>query len=80
MSESSEGVTPPYQTSAKADKKQETNSEPRVLEGMPKIVETPQSVQAEIDKAKFTQERLLRINEAKRRIKTLKRGQLENSG
>lgn len=72
MSESSEHtITPP--PPSLAVKNNETNEAPRVLE-------TPDTIQKEIDKTKFARERLERNMEAKRRIRVFKKSQLENSG
>ncbi|OGM88832.1 hypothetical protein A2594_00805 [Candidatus Woesebacteria bacterium RIFOXYD1_FULL_41_28] len=46
----------------------------------PKVIITPESTQREIDEFRFAQQRLARRIEAKRRIDSLKRSQLSNSG
>lgn len=71
MSESSEHITTPP-SSSWAAKNDETNEASRVLE-------TPDTIQKEIDKTKFARERLERTMEAKRRIRVFKKSRLENS-
>lgn len=47
--------------------------------GIPKVLLTPDIVQNEIEKTKFAREKLERSMEAKKRIRMLKRSQLDNS-